>query len=243
MIDLVNYFASRYFPSDTDSDFESPNLLARGRKPLRHKPAPTIKETGDKKQDRKDKEVPKEHNRIDEDEDIDVFASPPVEEIQVSKPVKAKSVKAVNRWGIEKQSLDSLTDSEKRKFTSNRQSKINVFFKNPPQSSVKDEGEKSSLEPIKKKAVRVSHADMDMERALKLSRDAAKVKEEEKKSPETIRRKEEDEIKIVNGVTRPKFAHVGPAVRGKVEFYKDFDSDFDFPLVIRKGGEEEAVWV
>ena len=53
--------------------------------------------------------------------------------------------------------------------------------------------------------------------------------------------REEDEIKIVNGVTRPKFAHVGPAVRGKMDFNKDFDSDF--PLLIRKGGEEETVWV
>lgn len=215
----------RYFPSDTDSDFESPNLLARGRKPLRPKPAPTIKETGDKKQERKDQEVPKVHSKFDEDEDIDVFASPPVEEIQVSKPVKAKSVKAMNRWGIEKQSLDSLTDSEKRKFSSNRQSKINVFFKNPPQASAKDEAEKSSLEPIRKKAVRVSHADMDMERALKLSRDAVKVKEQENKSPETIRRNEDDEIKIVDGVTRPKFAHVGPAVRGKEERKKLYGFD------------------
>ena len=64
--------------------------------------------------------------------------------------------------------------------------------------------------------VRVSHADMDMERALKLSRDAAQVKEETKKtSPETIRKKDDDDIKIVNGVARPKFAHVGPVVRGE----------------------------
>jgi len=40
----------RYFPSDTDSDFESPNLLAaRGRKPLRAKAALTVKEITDKK--------------------------------------------------------------------------------------------------------------------------------------------------------------------------------------------------
>ena len=62
---------------------------------------------------------------------------------------------------------------------------------------------------------------MDMERALKLSRDTAKVKEEAKKtSPETIRNRAEDddEIKIVDRVARPKFAHVGPAVRGKEDF-------------------------
>ena len=67
---------------------------------------------------------------------------------------------------------------------------------------------------------------MDMERALKLSRDAAKVKEEAKKtSPETIRNRadeDDDEIKIVDGVARPKFAHVGPAVRGKETFGKLF---------------------
>ena len=210
---------------------------------MRAKHAPTIKETGDKKQEKKDKEVSNVESRYDEDEDIDVFASPPVEEIQISKPVKTKSVKAVNRWGIEKQSLDSLTDSEKRKFASNRQSKIDVFFKNPPQSSAKDEAEKTSPEPIRKKAVRVSHADMDMERALKLSRDAAKVKEEEKKSPETIKKNEDDEIKVVDGVTRPKFAHVGPAVRGKLDFYKVFYSDLQFPLLIRKGGKKKTVWI
>ena len=63
---------------------------------------------------------------------------------------------------------------------------------------------------------------MDMERALKLSRDTAKVKEEAKKtSPETIRNRadeDDDEIKIVDRVARPKFAHVGPAVRGKEDF-------------------------
>ena len=42
------------------------------------------------------------------------------------------------RWGIDKQSFDSLSDSEKRKFSNNKQSKIDVFFKNPPQPSTKD---------------------------------------------------------------------------------------------------------
>ena len=42
------------------------------------------------------------------------------------------------RWGIDKQSFESLSDSEKRKFSSNKQSKIDVFFKNPPQPSTKD---------------------------------------------------------------------------------------------------------
>ena len=74
----------------------------------------------------------------------------------------------------------------------------------------------------------MSHADMDMERAIKLSRDAAKVKEEEKKSPETIKKNEDDEIKIVDGVTRPKFAHVGPAVRGKFVFIKFFIRIYSF---------------
>ena len=195
----------RYFPSDTDSDFESPNLLAaRGRKPLRAKAALTVKENTDRRTERKVKEALK----IEEDEDIDVFASPPVEENLVSKPVKTRSIKALNRWGIDKQSFDSLSDSEKKKFSSNKQSKIDVFFKNPPQPSTKD-------------AVRVSHADMDMERALKLSRDAAKVKEEAMNtSPETVRKKDDadddnDNVKIVDGVARPKFAHVGPAVRGE----------------------------
>ena len=143
-----------------------------------------------------------------------MIASPLDEENLVSKqPVKTRSIKALNRWGIDKQSFDSLTDSEKKKFSSNKQSKIDVFFKNPPQQSAKD-------------AVRVSHADMDMERALKLSRDAAKVKEEAlNTSPETVRNKDKDEIKIANGVARPKFAHVGPAVRGKEERKKLYGFD------------------
>ena len=226
---MMKCFHFRYFPSDTDSDFESPNLLAaRSRKPLRanikgatvntkgaavyikgaaddQNRRATVKENTEKKPERKVKEAAV---RVEEDEDIDMFASPSAEENPVSKPVKTRSIKALNRWGIDKQSFESLSDSEKRKFSSNKQSKIDVFFKNPPQ-------------PLTKDAVRVSHADMDMERALKLSRDAARVKEEVKKtSTEKIRNRAEDEdnIKIVGGVARPKFAHVGPAVRGKEDF-------------------------
>ena len=85
----------RYFPSDTDSDFESPNLLAaRSRKPLRPKVALSVKENTEKKPERKVKEAAV---KVEEDEDIDIFASPSVEEIPVSKPVKTRSIKALNR--------------------------------------------------------------------------------------------------------------------------------------------------
>ena len=205
---VVFRYLSRYFPSDTDSDFESPNLLVRSRKPLRPRAAPTIKENTVKKPDKTIEEGSKHVNKMD-DEDFDLFVSRPVEENQVPKSVKTKSIKALNRWGIDKQSFDSLTDSEKKKFSSNRQSKIDVFFKNPPQHSSKD-------------VVRVSHADMDMERALKMSRDAAMVKEEAMETSPDIIKKEEEESKIVDGVAKPKFAHVGPAVRGNEEYGKDF---------------------
>ena len=85
----------RYFPSDTDSDFESPNLLAaRSRKPLRPKAASSMKENTEKKQEKKVKEAAV---KVDEDEDTDIFASPSVEENPVSKPLKTRSIKALNR--------------------------------------------------------------------------------------------------------------------------------------------------
>ena len=71
-------------------------MVARGRKPLRAKAALTVKENTDRRQERKVKDAPKVE---EEDEDIDVFASPPVEENLVSKPVKTRSIKALNRWG------------------------------------------------------------------------------------------------------------------------------------------------
>ena len=78
-------------------------MAARGRKPLRAKAALTVKENTDKKPERKVKEAPK----VEEDEDIDVFASPPVEENPVSKqPVKTRSIKALNRWGTIIQASD-----------------------------------------------------------------------------------------------------------------------------------------
>ena len=39
----------------------------------------------------------------------------------VSKLVKTRSVKALNKWGMDKQSLDSLTESEKRRFSFSKQ--------------------------------------------------------------------------------------------------------------------------
>ena len=214
----------RYFPSDTDSDFESPSLLARARKPLTLKPKAAIKETTEKRSERKIKEIPKVDNKVEEEE-IDIFASPAEEENPVfekPKQMKTKSIKALNKWGIDKQSFDSLSDSEKRKFSSNRQSKIDGFFKNPPRNSAKD-------------LVRVSHADMDMDRALKLSRDEAKSKEEPNRTDDPKKTSSEskgklspnkdEDLKIVDGVARPKFAHVGPTVRGKEERKKLFGFD------------------
>ena len=113
---MMKCFHFRYFPSDTDSDFESPNLLAaRSRKPLRAnikeaavnikgaaddqnrraKVALSVKENTEKKPERKVKEAAV---RVEEDEDIDMFASPSAEENPVSKPVKTRSIKALNRW-------------------------------------------------------------------------------------------------------------------------------------------------
>ena len=53
-----------------------------------------MKENTEKKQEKKVKEAAV---KVDEDEDTDIFASPSVEENAVSKPLKTRSIKALNR--------------------------------------------------------------------------------------------------------------------------------------------------
>ena len=53
-----------------------------------------MKENTEKKQEKKVKEAAV---KVDEDEDTDIFASPSVEENPVSKPLKTRSIKALNR--------------------------------------------------------------------------------------------------------------------------------------------------
>ena len=191
-----------YFPSDTDSDFESPNLLVKTRKPKAVKE--NLERLVKKSKENLQKIVP--ISEVDnKDSDIDVFVSQD-EVVKVNaKPAtsKVKSVKAKNRWGVDLVEMDALTDSEKKGFTSNKQSKLDGFFKNknPPRQQNGD-------------FVRVNQADTDLDRALKLSREVSSNRDEAGKVDE-----EKDEVGggSSGGPPRPQFAHIGPVVRKKDE--------------------------
>ena len=199
----------KYFPSDTDSDFESPNLLAR-------KPLKKITKGKSKRETKAPVPVTKEQPEViieSKDSDIDVFASQEeieVLEVQTPKPIKKSksgSVKAQNKWGLERLSLEDLTPSERKGFSSNKQSKIDGFFKNPPRQQSGD-------------FVRVSHVDTDLERALQLSKEAEDSGPGDKerrtgaeKEAGTGRSDLNDQRKLPG----PDFAHIGPVVRRKEE--------------------------
>ena len=80
--------------SDTDSDFESPNLLdkSRNRNP---KPSNNVKPI----QENKKKEIPKKDEKIKngerEKDDFDLFASPDKTDSVDTKPKKLKKVKSI----------------------------------------------------------------------------------------------------------------------------------------------------
>ena len=192
-----------YFPSDTDSDFESPNLLVKTRKPKAVKE--NLERLVKKSKENLQKVVPS--SEVDhKDSEIDVFVSQD-EIVKVNaKPAtsKLKSVKAKNRWGVDLVEMDALSDSEKKKYTSNKQSKLDGFFnknKNPPRQQNGD-------------FIRVNQADTDLDRALKLSREVSSNKDDAGKVDE-----EKDEVGCgsSSGPPRPQFAHIGPVVRKKEE--------------------------
>jgi len=189
-------------PSDTDSDFESPNLLV-------------------KRSRRRDAEIPMERDeppefktpiimekvtpmeRTESVDDIEIFASPddkpsaPKNGTKKSKSVK-QSIKVINNWGID---ITEMTKSQEKNFNKGKQSKIDGFFKNPPIRQNSD-------------FIRINHADTDMERALKLSREADEEKGKETENMNSSPFKHEyDELDKEQ--VKPNFAHVGEAVRTK----------------------------
>ena len=189
----------KYFPSDTDSDFESPNLLAR-------KPLKKITKGKSKRGTKAPVPFTKDQPEVtidSKDSDIDVFASQEeieVLEVQTPKPLKKSksgSVNAQNKWGIERLNIEDLTPSERKGFSSNKQSKIDGFFKNPPRQQSGD-------------FVRVSHVDTDLERALQLSKEA---EESGLGAKARAGRKDLDDQQLPG----PNFAHIGPVVRKKEE--------------------------
>jgi len=186
-------------PSDTDSDFESPNLLVkRTRKrdivhPIEKTEVPEFKTP------KVTEKVPIQ--RVDSVDEIESFASPDDKPVESKKgPKKSKSVSRTNRWGIE---INELTKSQKKRLDSQKQSKIDGFFKNPPLRQKSD-------------FIRINHADTDMEKALKLSKEAEEdypVDSENKnpKSPELVNLdNDHDKEQDV-----PGFAYIGEVVRSK----------------------------
>jgi len=187
-------------PSDTDSDFESPNLLLVKKSRRRDIVNPVEKTEPEFKTPKVAQNTLKRKDSVD---DIEIFASPDDKPPEPKKaPRKSKSVKeAGNRWGIE---VTDITNSQKKRLQNQKQSKIDGFFKNPPPRQNSD-------------FIRINHADTDMERALKLS----KAAEEEKKgdvekdqinSPEPL---EEDIDEVDKEQAGPGFAYIGEVVRTK----------------------------
>ena len=85
---------SHFMVSDTDSDFESPNLLVKSRN-RNPKPSNNVKPI----QENKKKEIPKKEEKIKtgerEKDDFDLFASPDKTDSVDTKPKKLKKVKSI----------------------------------------------------------------------------------------------------------------------------------------------------
>ena len=90
---------SHFMVSDTDSDFESPNLLVKSRT-RNPKPSNNVKLIPENKK----KEIPKKEekikNGVKETDDFDLFASPEKTEAVDTKPKKLKKVKSI-RWIVD----------------------------------------------------------------------------------------------------------------------------------------------
>jgi len=191
-------------PSDTDSDFESPNLLVkRTRKremvhPIEETEVPEFKTP------KVTEKVPIQ--RVDSVDEIESFASPDDKPSESKKgPKKSKSVSRTNRWGME---INEITKSQKKRLDNQKQSKIDGFFKNPPLRQKSD-------------FIRINHADTDMEKALKLSKEAEEEypfdsENKNPKSPELVNLdNDHDKEQDV-----PGFAYIGEVVRSKEERQK-----------------------
>jgi len=236
-------------PESGDSDFESPNLLARtvARRPLvtknlLKKGGKEVKAEVNSKIEKKAKELiedalkkpeikkelsienhdssvevvetEKEEKKGEvEDKVIEDFASP------IKKKKSVNSKKAVNRWGME---VEETSDSARKRLRNQRQSKLDGYFKNPPQAREDREGGEFK---------RISHVDTDMERALQLSRDQLKavtgpapaLSREQLKAVmvRVDEEMEEEEAEVQNlDPNSPVRPHIGPTVRGREERQK-----------------------
>jgi len=220
---------SHFMVSDTDSDFESPNLLVKSRT-RNPKPSNNVKLIPENKK----KEIPKKEekikNGVKETDDFDLFASPEKTEAVDTKPKKLKKVKSIrseNRWGVEFEKAEELSESDKKIFlANNRQSKLDgfLFGQKQPRRQSKD-------------FVRVNQADTDMERALELSKQVAMEKHKAKmketalkpdKKDDNDNNDDEDIVDVSSSdehPPKPMFAHVGPVVRKKEERKKLFGFD------------------
>jgi len=191
-------------PSDTDSDFESPNLLMK-----RNSRRITVNQS-EKLVVGPEFKTPKvvenkNANQRTENEDIEIFPSPELVEpkngLKKSKSIKLPPKKVENRWGIE---IDEITASQKKRLKNQKQAKIDGFFKNPPSR------QNSEFK-------RVNHADTDMERALKLSKEVEEEQKSKDSEDERNSRSPSPELEEEVDQNNPGFAYVGPAVRGKEE--------------------------
>jgi len=187
-------------PSDTDSDFESPNLLVK--KTRRRDLVNPVERT--EPEFKTPKVAQNKLQRKDSVDDIEIFASPDDKPAEPKKvPKKSKSVKdAANRWGIE---VSEITNSQKKRLQNQKQSKIDGFFKNPPPRQNSD-------------FIRINHADTDMERALKLSKAAEEekngdVENDQINSTEPL--EEDIDEKVDKEQAGPGFAYIGEVVRTK----------------------------
>jgi len=188
---------------ESDSDFESPNLLDRRR----HLGRPKMVGGGGGKELVVEKSV-EDKKKVDKADDIEIVASPDGTEedkdrgeTKKDRPMKAIK-KAENRWGME---IDDVTKSQKKRLKNQKQSKLDGFFKNPPPAkSVSD------LDNFK----RISHVDTDLERALQLSKDTLEQNSNSKITEEAT--DELDDPRVRGDVPdEPGYAYINAPVRGK----------------------------
>ena len=217
---------------ESDSDFESPNLLAT-RKPRRVNKE-TLKRDGGAKLRRKEEEI--KEGKSPAEEEVGEFIENPNSSVELIEAEKEKNIevfaspikrqksvtKSTNRWGME---VDPITNSQKKRLRNQKQvcplhmyeiltslildffqAKIDGFFKNPPCKAI-NSGEANFK--------RISHADTDMERALILSRQSVL---KTVRTRVEVEMEEEDKEAVENRDPEvPTFAHIGPTVRKKEE--------------------------
>jgi len=191
---------------ESDSDFESPNLLARRPRRVNKE---TMRKDGGAKLRKKEEEAKDEVGESIENPNSSVELIEAEKEKKIEdfvSPVKRqKSVtKSTNRWGME---VETTTNSQKKRLRNQKQAKIDGFFKNPP-CKASNGGSEANFK-------RISHADTDMERALILSRQSVL---KTVKTRVELEMEEEDKEAVENRDPEvPTFAHIGPTVRKKEE--------------------------